>query len=117
MGCEDDRGSQEARAKCDAAQAGADGKPAEFEPAPGIVLVVPDAERTVGAITVAEGGHAAIATGRVSAVGPPRGDDPDLREMGLDEGLTIHYTRNGARELGDSGLVAVDHNCILAWQR
>lgn len=89
----------------------------KLEPAPGIVLVVPDAERTVGAITVAEGGHGAVATGRVSAVGPPRGDDPDLREMGLDEGMTIHYTKNGARELGDSGLVAVDHNCILAWQR
>ena len=94
-----------------------DTKPAELEPAPGIVLVAPDAERTVGAITVAEGGHGAVATGRVSAVGPPRGEDPDLRELGLDSGLTIHYTKNGARELGNSGLVAVDHNCILAWQR
>jgi len=128
MGCQhevDDDVSRrhEARAKCDAARespalqgAGAEAKPAGFEPAPGIVLVAPDAERTVGAITVAEGGHATVATGRVSAVGPPRGDDPDLREMGLDKGMTIHYTRNGARELGNSGLVAVDHACILAWQ-
>ena len=121
MGCqhEDDdvsRRSYEAR-ELPAHQAVAEAKPVEFEPAPGIVLVVPDAERTVGAITVAEGGHAAVATGRVSGVGPPRGDDPDLREMGLDEGMTIHYTRNGAREMGNSGLVAVDHGCILAWQR
>jgi hypothetical protein len=100
------------------AETKAEAKPAELlEPAPGIVLVAPDAERTVGAITVAEGGRAAVATGRVAAVGPPRGDDPDLREMGLDAGLTIHYTRDGARELGDSGLVAVAHVCILAWQR
>jgi hypothetical protein len=120
------RSSHEVRAKCDAAvrdlPPALQGRPAEgkklaeFEPAPGIVLVAPDAERTVGAITVAEGGHATVATGRVSAVGPPRGDDPDLREMGLDKGMTIHYTRNGARELGNSGLVAVDHACILAWQ-
>jgi len=127
MGCQhevddDARRSHEARVKCDAARElpvpqGTEVKPVEFEPAPGIVLVAPDAEMTVGAITVAEGGHATVATGRVSAVGPPRGDDPDLREMGLDEGMTIHYTRNGARELGNSGLVAVDHGCILAWQR
>lgn len=88
-------------------------------PAPGLVLVTPDgAERVVGKIAIAGSPDASdgVSRGTVVAVGPPRDHrDPDLNEMGLQEGMTVYYTKNGAREIGDQ--VAVDQGCMLAWEQ
>lgn len=87
-------------------------------PAPGLVLVTPDdGERVVGKIAIAGSADASdgVSKGTVVAVGPPRDHrDPDLNEMGLQEGMTVYYTKNGAREIGEQ--VAVDQGCMLAWE-
>lgn len=90
----------------------------ELVPGPGIVIVVPDeGEKQVGAVVIASRPAATddVATGRVVSIGQSRGDDPDIREMGLEDGMTLHYTKNGARRLRDD-LVAVDQGCVLAWE-
>ena len=87
-------------------------------PAPGLVLVAPDdGERMVGKIAIAGPADASdsVSKGTVIAVGPPRDHrDPDLNEMGLKEGMTVYYTKNGAREIGEH--MAVDQSCMLAWE-
>jgi len=98
----------------------ADEQSKELTPAPGIVIVIPDdGERTVGVVTIAGSPSGAddVSTGRVVSIGPPRGEgDPDIREMGLDVGMTLHYTKNGSRDIGRGKQVAVDHGCVLAWE-
>ena len=90
----------------------------KLTPAPGLVLVTPDdGERVVGKIAIAGSGDPAdgVSRGTVVAVGPPRDHrNPDLAEMGLQEGMTAYYTKNGAREIGEC--VAVDQGCMLAWE-
>ncbi len=90
----------------------------ELTPAPGLVLVVPDdGERTVGKIAIAGSVDSSdgVSKGKVVAVGPPRDHrDADLSEMGLEVGMTVYYTKNGAREIGEQ--VAVDQSCMLAWE-
>jgi len=87
-------------------------------PAPGLVLVVPDdAEKVVGKITIPGSSDASddVMKGKVAAVGPPRDHrDADLGEMGLEMGMTVYYTKNGAREIGEQ--MAVDQGCLLAWE-
>lgn len=88
-------------------------------PAPGIVIVVPDnSEKVVGAVVIACTSSAdSVATGKVVAVGPPRGEgDPDIQEVGLQAGMKLYYTKNGARGIGDEDQVAVDMSCLLAWE-
>jgi len=98
----------------------ADEQNSSLTPAPGIVIVIPDdGERTVGVVTIAgtPSGTDDVATGRVVSVGPPRGEsDPDIREMGLEPGMTLHYTKNGGRAIGGADQVAVDQGCVLAWE-
>jgi len=84
-------------------------------PAPGIILVVPRTEKTVGQIAVAapERSESAVC-GIVVAVGPPRDEkDADLTKS-VDADFLLYYTDNGARDLGD--VMAVDYNCVLAWE-
>jgi len=87
-------------------------------PAPGLVLVTPDdGERVVGKIAIAGSSDASdgVLKGKVAAVGPPRDRrDADLGEMGLEVGMTVYYTKNGAREIGEQ--MAVDQGCLLAWE-
>jgi len=98
----------------------ADEQNSNLTPAPGIVIVEPhDGERQVGAVVIAgtPSDADAVATGTVVSVGEPRGDgDPDIREMGLQSGMTLHYTKNGARSIGGGNQVAVDQGCVLAWE-
>ena len=68
----------------------------QMTPAPGIVLVVPeDGERKVGVIAVAGApGGENVATGTVTAVGPPRGDgDGDLAVMVLERDVALAMVR------------------------
>lgn len=93
-------------------------KTENLTPAPGLVLVTPDdGERVVGKIAIPGSVDASdgVSKGTVVAVGPPRDHrDPDLTEMGLCEGMTVYYTKNGAREIGQQE--AVDQSCMLAWE-
>lgn len=93
-------------------------KTENLTPAPGLVLVEPDdSRRMVGQIAIAGSANTSdtVSRGTVIAVGPPRDHrDPDLNEMGLQEGMTVYYTKNGAREIGEH--VAVDQGCMLAWE-
>lgn len=84
-------------------------------PAPGIILVVPRTEKTIGQIAVAapERSESAVC-GTVVAVGPPRDkESADLAEL-VDVDFLLYYTDNGARDLGE--VMAVDYSCILAWE-
>lgn len=84
-------------------------------PAPGIILVVPRTEKTVGQITIAAPERSENAVcGIVVAVGSPRDDGTvDLSES-VSVDFLLYYTDNGARDLGE--VTAVDYGCILAWE-
>lgn len=85
-------------------------------PAPGIILVVPRTEKTVGQIAVAAPERSENATcGIVVSVGPPRDEEgADLTKF-VDVDFLLYYTDNGVRDLGE--VMAVDYNCVLAWEQ
>ena len=84
-------------------------------PAPGIILVVPRTEKTIGQITIAAPERSENAVcGIVVAVGSSRDDGiADLKES-ISVDFLLYYTDNGARDLGE--VTAVDYSCILAWE-
>ena len=85
-------------------------------PAPGIILVVPRTEKTIGQITVAAPERSENAVcGIVVAVGPPRDEKGADLTKTVDVDFLLYYTDNGARDLGE--VMAVDYGCVLAWEQ